>query len=168
MILGDRRRDLFQLLDQALHAVGIVAVGDQDRILARDHHEVLDAEQRHQRLFRRGIGIPRVQKQRVAVRGISRRIALRTIPTPHARNRHPTSHKRPASPRRAWSFPSPRNRSNWHSPTRTQSGSSVTKPRSMPAFSIAACVASTVFASKARYSSSKTPARKTKLPEFQR
>ena len=80
MFLGHRRGRALELLHQLLHVANARALGDQDGVLARDHHRVVDAEQRNQRLVRGDIGVVRLDKDGVAAHRIARRILAREVP----------------------------------------------------------------------------------------
>ena len=58
----------------------LCAVGDQHGVLARDHHQVLDPEQAHQRLVGGGIGAARVDEHRRALRGIAGGVLVGEVP----------------------------------------------------------------------------------------
>ena len=78
----------FSLLHQTLHLRGVLAIRDQDRVLARDHDEIVHAEQRDERLLRSSIGILCVDEHRIALRGVAVRIVLESS---HTACQEPTS-----------------------------------------------------------------------------
>ena len=55
VVLGDLGSDLLQSVHERSHTVHALTVGDEHRVFARDHHEVLDPEQAHQRLVGGGV-----------------------------------------------------------------------------------------------------------------
>ena len=50
----------FQLRDQALQSVGVFLPRHQDRILRRDHHEVIDTFQRDQRPVGQDVAVAQI------------------------------------------------------------------------------------------------------------
>ena len=130
VILGDAGSHLLQPVHELPHAVDVLSVGHQNRILARHHHEILDPEQAHQRLVGGGVGALRVDKHRACPARHCPPNPCPRDPTPPARSRRPTSHRRPARRRRAWSSPSPHSRPILRWRGAKSSALSVMKPRS--------------------------------------
>ena len=102
VVNGHRRWCVLELLHQLLHVADASALCHQDCVLACDHHQIIDAEQRNQRLVRGDIGVVDVDEDCMAARRIAGSFCVRSHTA--AMIRRPTSRRTPGSRRRAWSF----------------------------------------------------------------
>ena len=67
VILRKRRRDLPQPLDDAAQPIAALAARHQHRIVCRNDHHIVEAEQRHELLVARHIGAACVDKDSLAL-----------------------------------------------------------------------------------------------------